>query len=231
MAAQKIADKLYCIPAGSVNTFLIEADDGCALIDAGFPGKAEAIMALVTELGHSARDIRHIVVTHAHPDHIGSLAALKTATGATTYAHPLDTAIVERGSGFRPMTAAPGLVAGLMFRLFVDLKATVEPTKIDVEMHDGEVLPFAGGLRVIHVPGHCAGQVALLWTEGRTLFAGDACANMMGLGTPIAYEDRAEGERSQRKLAGFDFETACFGHGRAIQHGAAKRFRKRWAQA
>ena len=103
---------------------------------------------------------------------------------------------------------------------------TVEPTHIDQQLMGGDRLPIAGGLDIIHVPGHCAGQVAILWTERGVLFAGDACSNLMGLGPPIGYEDREEGERSQRKLASLNFDMACFGHGRPIKHAAAARFRK-----
>ena len=49
---------------------------------------------------------------------------------------------------------------------------------IDHEINDGTELPIAGGLKAIHIPGQCAGQVALLWARRRVLFAADACANM-----------------------------------------------------
>jgi glyoxylase-like metal-dependent hydrolase (beta-lactamase superfamily II) len=62
------------------------------------------------------------------------------------------------------------------------------------------------------------------------LFAGDACANMFGLGPSIMYEDAAEGLRSLARLAGLEFEAVCFGHGRAITRDAARRFRARWAR-
>jgi glyoxylase-like metal-dependent hydrolase (beta-lactamase superfamily II) len=59
----------------------------------------------------------------------------------------------------------------------------------------------AGGIEVIHTPGHCAVQVALLWRPGRMLFAGDVCTNLMGLGDPVGFETFVEGRASQRKLA------------------------------
>ena len=75
-------------------------------------------------------------------------------------------------------------------------------------------------------PGHCAGQVALLWQGGRLLICADVCSNVLGLGGPIAFEDAGEGRRSQRRLAGLDFQAACFGHGRPIVSGAAQRLRR-----
>jgi glyoxylase-like metal-dependent hydrolase (beta-lactamase superfamily II) len=73
----KIADGLYVIPVGPVNTFLLDSPDGCALIDTGVSGSAAGILRALYELDKQPRDLRHIILTHAHPDHIGSLAALK----------------------------------------------------------------------------------------------------------------------------------------------------------
>jgi glyoxylase-like metal-dependent hydrolase (beta-lactamase superfamily II) len=228
MTAKKLVGGLYRIP-GLANTYLIDAPEGLVLIDTGFPKGAGRILAAVRQLGRAPSDLRHIILTHAHFDHIGSLAAIARETGARTYMHPLDAPIAERGSGFRPLKQpAPGLLPGLLFKVFARRNPTVEPCHIDQTVIDGEVLPLAGGLQVIHVPGHCAGQIALLWAPHRLLFTGDACTNIFGLGPPIGYEDRAEGERSQRKLAGLDFEIACFGHGPPVLESAGTKFRARW---
>ena len=90
------------------------------------------------------------------------------------------------------------------------------------------MLYIAGGFDVIHTPGHCAGQVALLWRPGRMLFAGDVCMNIMGLGDPIGFESLEEGRASQRNVAGLSFETAGFGHGEPIAREASSRFRNKW---
>ena len=228
MALKALADGLYILP-GMVNMYLLDTPEGLTLIDAGFPGDEKKVLEGIKALDRRASDLRQIVLTHAHPDHIGGLAALKRATGARTVMHPLDIPIAERGGPIRPMRAAPGLLSHALFALFVRPEQKLEPARIDQAMTDGDVLPIAGGLEVIHVPGHCAGQVALLWMERSVLFTGDACVNMLGLGAPVGYEDRAEGERSQRKLAGLEFETACFGHGKPILHRASGRFRKAFA--
>ena len=236
MAAKKIVEGLWVIPAGPVNTFLLEPSDskadGCTLIDAGFPDKAEMILDAVKSLGKQPSDIRHILLTHGHPDHIGSLAALQRATGAQTYVHPLDAGIAESGSGFRPLTPAPGLINTAMIKLLVRKAQTVEPATIDHLVDDGDVLPFADGLRVIHTPGHCAGHIALLWPRhGGVLFAADACMHLLRLDWTIGYEDIAEGGRSLQKLSAMDFEIACFGHGSSIVKNAAQRFRSKWPAA
>ena len=229
MAVTRVADGLYAIPIGPVNAFLVEAPDGCTLIDSGLPGSAQKILDAIGTVGKQQKDIRHIVLTHAHPDHIGSFAALKKATGADIYMHPLDAPIATSGTGFRPLKPAPGLLTGIMFRLFIRF-VPVEAASIDHYVEDRHQLPVACGLTAIHVPGHCAGQLAFLWSQhGGVLFAADACSNMMGLGWSLGYEDFEEGKRSLRKLAALDFQIACFGHGKAILQDAARKFRQKWA--
>ena len=146
--------------------------------------------------------------------------------------HPVDAEMVRRGQAKRPMTPAPGLRRRILYRLFVaPAPSTIEAAEIDVELIDGADVPGVRGLRVIHAPGHCAGQIVLLWTARRVLIVGDAAANMMGLGLSLGYEDLARGIRALTSLATFDFDVACFGHGGPIKGDAARQFRRRWPAA
>jgi len=116
-----------------------------------------------------------------------------------------------------------------MFRLFIRPVTGIEGAAVDHQVNDGDELPIAGGLQAIHASGHCAGQLAYLWPQqGGVLFAADACANLMGLGWSLGYEDLEQGRRDLQKLAQHDFQVACFGHGNAITQEAAARFRKKW---
>lgn len=128
------------------------------------------------------------------------------------------------------MKAAPGLTTGIIVRLFVRLVHLVEAAPVENRVEDGQQLPIAGGLSVIHVPGHCAGQIALLWSQrGGVLFAADTCSNVMGLRWSLGYEDFNEGKRSLRKLTARNFQVACFGHRKAILEDADARFYEKWA--
>lgn len=224
-----LAPGLFELSLGPVRVFLLESEDGWALIDTGLPASADRILAAFRKLGHQPTDIRHIILTHAHPDHIGGLAALKQATQAATYMHPADAPIARTGTGFRPITPSPGLLISLMFRLFMRPAPLMPGTPIDHEVSDGDVLPIAGGLTAVHTPGHCAGHLAFLWPRRRVLFAADACSNMPTLGLSLGYEDIELGRKSLAKLARLDFDAACFGHGKTILYGAVEQFRKRWA--
>lgn len=230
MTVTQILPSLYQIAFGSVNAFILDDDGELTLIDTGSSSSAPSILAAIRAIDRQPSDLRQIIVSHSHADHAGSLAELQNATSASVSMHPLDAAMVRQGRARRPWTPAPGLLNRLLYVLFLRNAAeTQPPAVIEHELQDGEVLPIAGGIQVIHVPGHSAGQVALLWQRlGGVLFAADSASNIAGLRLSIVYEDLAEGRRSLNKLAQLTFEAACFGHGKAITRGAAARFRQRF---
>lgn len=228
MTAKSVIEGVYVVPMGLANAFLIKSEDGFALIDAGFPGKEAAVFDSIRSLGGSPEQLRYLVFTHGHPDHIGSAAAIVQQTGAMTFMHPLDAPLAESGGPFRPLRAAPGLLRSLMCKVFFDPEERMAPFAIDQHLADGEILPIAGGLKVIHTPGHCAGHVSLLWRSGRMLFVGDVGMNLMGLGDPVGFENLQAGRASQRKLAQLSFDAAGFGHGPPIAHHASDRLREKW---
>ena len=140
--------------------------------------------------------------------------------------HAADAPLAESGGPFRPMTPAPGLVLALMHKLVWNQDERMQSFRIDQHIAEGETLPLLGGLHAIHVPGHCAGQVALLWQGGRLLLAVDTFINILGVRDPLGFEDEAEGRRSQRKLAALSFEAAAFGHGSAITKDAPSKLQR-----
>jgi len=230
MPTTSIVPNLYVLDLGGVNAYLITATDGLTMIDTGYAGSAERIGRALDALGYALSDIAHIVVTHAHADHAGGLAELQTHTGASVWMHPLDAALVREGVAMRPSTGpTPGLLNRVIYRLTIaQAPRALAPAKVDHEVDDNAVLPFAGGLRVLHTPGHSAGQIALLWpAHAGVLFAADAAINIAGLAPFPAYEDLEQGLASLVRLAAQEFAVACFGHGRPITRATARRFRIR----
>ncbi|MGO9435104.1 MAG: MBL fold metallo-hydrolase [Terracidiphilus sp.] len=227
---KRIIEGVHLVPMGMANAYLIEGDDGLTLIDAGYPDKEAAVFEAIRGLGRFPEQLKHLILTHGHPDHIGSAARIVRQTGARTYMHPLDIPIAESGGPFRPMRAAPGVLRRVLCKLLYHPDKRLEPVAIDQPLIPGEILPIAGGFDVIHTPGHCAGQVALLWRPGRMLFAGDVGMNIMGLGDPVGFENLEEGRASQRKVASLSFDAAGFGHGEPIVRDASKRFRDKWGE-
>jgi hypothetical protein len=108
------------------------------------PGKEAAVFGAIRELGRSSGQLKHLIFTHGHPDHIGSAAAIVRETGARTYMHPLDIAMAESGGPFRPMSPAPGLLGQVLCRLFFNPEQRLEPVAIDHPLTAGDTLEVEG---------------------------------------------------------------------------------------
>jgi|SRR5579862_5071293 len=102
MAAKPVIKGVHVTPMGFSNAFLIDGNDGLTLIDAGFPSKEAAVFGAIRRLSRSPGQLKHLIFTHGHPDHIGSAAAIVRQTNARTYMHPLDIPLAESGGPFRP---------------------------------------------------------------------------------------------------------------------------------
>src|SRR5215469_16853172 len=127
MAVKSVIKGVHVVPMGTSNAYLIEDDEELTLIDAGFPGREAAVFGAIRQLGRSLDHLKHLIFTHGHPDHIGSAAAIVRETGARTYLHPLDIPMAESGGPFRPLKAAPNLLAPVLCRLFYHPDERVEP--------------------------------------------------------------------------------------------------------
>jgi len=223
---QLVASGVYRVGMRGVNVFLIEAGGDLVLIDAGLKSSPPRITEAVYALGRLPQDVAAIIVTHAHPDHVGGLAETKRRTGAQVWMHPVDAELVARGAYGRPFGPAAGRASEALRRVMnMRPEYAGPPVATDHEVTDGDVLPF-DGLQALHTPGHTAGHLALLLPrDGGVLFVGDAASNMRHIGVSPLNEDLEGSRRSLDRLAALDFEVACFAHGRPLRHGAGQAFR------
>lgn len=216
-----IAPHLYQIALGPVNTFIIEGDD-LTLVDTGYKGSEKKLFKAIKKGGKNPQNIKRIILTHTHPDHAGCAASLCHSLGVPLYVHQEDAQLIEQGiAGRLPFVVSPGWVNQLIFQKFIkNIPNEIGAIQANELLSDQDVIPIAGGLQVIHTPGHSRGHIALLLKDSGVLIAGDICANMIGLGLSTVYEDRELGIKSILKVASYDFNTAVFGHGRTIKKSA-----------
>lgn len=223
--ATLILPGLYQISLGYAHAYIVDEGGELVLVDTGLPGRREHILAAIADIGRRQEDLRHIVVTHCHPDHMGSLKELKEATGAITYAHADDAPYI--GGLQRPPTPALGSLGGALQKALALLTPRPSPVAVDVVLSDGDTVGPAE-LHVVHTPGHTPGHICLLWERhGGVLFIGDAAVNVLGLRPPPALftVDMEQAKESLRRIASLEFQTACFGHGAVLKGRAHAAFR------
>ena len=226
---KEVAKNVYQIGLGMVNAFVI-VDDGLTLIDTGNKGSMGKIFSALEKNGKNPNDIKRIVLTHCHPDHAGSAAEIQKRLNIPVWAHPEDAKLIEKGiAGRKPMILSPGVANWIIYNLFIkNTGNTIEPVKVDKLLNDNDIILVAGGVRVIHTPGHCAGHIALLVQNEGLLIAGDICANAMGLDLSAVYENREVGVQSILKAVSFSFDKAVFGHGNLLKSNASTKIKEKF---
>jgi glyoxylase-like metal-dependent hydrolase (beta-lactamase superfamily II) len=207
-----------------VNAFVVDGDQGVVLIDTGLPRREGLVTKALATIGRSTADVRAIVLTHAHVDHVGSAAALEALTGATVIAPLLDTPAIQ---GTEPLPHPP------MFRgamgLFGRILPGAEPVVVDhmVTENSDDALP--DDFRAIDTPGHTPGHTSfLLERGGGVMFVGDAAASDRRGAVIRGFPNLRGGpiiDTSIRHLGGFEFAIALFGHSAPIVTGASEAFR------
>jgi metallo-beta-lactamase class B len=93
----RIADDLFYVGTSDIAVYLFSGPEGMVLLDGGYPASARLVLANIRKLGFDPRRIRIMIVSQAHFDHAGGLAAIKAATGARFYASAPDAALLEQG--------------------------------------------------------------------------------------------------------------------------------------
>jgi len=200
------------------NSYLIRGDRGCVLVDAGFPNQEKRFLRQVGRLGFQPGEIRLIVATHGHADHVGSLHALKSLTGARVAVHRQDSRLVSQGIvRIPPPVTLWGEFLFLVFSIFSFL-GRFHPVEPDIVLDDEYCLdPFGIPGKIIHTSGHTPGSVSLVLAGGEA-FVGDLAVNTSPLGRvpgiPALAEDTRQIYKSWERLLSAGARTIYPAHGK-----------------
>ncbi|GAB3600073.1 MBL fold metallo-hydrolase [Angustibacter peucedani] len=197
-----------------VNGFAFRDDDGqVTLLDCGLKGSPRTMSNALVGLGVDRRDVTRILLTHAHDDHAGGVAEMSRRTGAGVSVHADDAGSVR--TGVTPPLDRSLRVGRLLSRVQKRDEPSFEPVPVEEELHDGQLLPVAGGLRVVHTPGHSPGHASFLHEPTGVLVTGDALFNVRGIGwsVPFFCTDFRMSQRTAQRFTELDFSVAAFTHG------------------
>lgn len=210
------------LPVGRV--YLVVDGDELTLIDTSIAAAGKRILAQLQTAGYALNQVRHILVTHAHPDHVGSLPALRQATGAQVLASARERPVIE---GIEPIATPPREDLRGLARLVRPAPMRLPATPVDRVIGEGDLLPVFGGLQVLATPGHAPGHLAFWQPERRVLFCGDTIFRLPNLRLPFSFftADMAANRRSIARLATLAPDVICFGHGSPLLRNSAARLR------
>lgn len=235
-AAVELAPQVWRIPtspADLVNSFAFVEDDGSVtLVDAGYRFGVGRLLAGLAAMGKHPADVQRLLLTHAHSDHAGGAAQIVATTGLDgVSAHADDAEYLRAGTSPPRDTSLPG-VRGVFARL--PGGRSFPPVDVSAELATGETLDVAGGLDVIHTPGHTPGHVSFLHRGTGVLVTGDSIWNMRSrLTWPVLAfcTDARLSQQTADTLGELEYEVAAFTHGPEIRDGARDAVRRFLARA
>jgi glyoxylase-like metal-dependent hydrolase (beta-lactamase superfamily II) len=207
-----------------VNGFMLRDDDGrVTLIDMGIKSSGSKVMAALTSIGSGPSDVTRLMLTHAHPDHAGGAAHVAERTGHDFGIHEQDAPFATAGKS--PPRDHSLRMGRLMDRLG---GGGFTPLQVAQTFTDGQVVPFAGGIEVVHTPGHSPGHAAYLHRDSGVLITGDSIFNVRGLRWPIKSfcTNFKLTTKTAHRLAELDYTTAAFTHGPELRVNPREQIRR-----
>jgi glyoxylase-like metal-dependent hydrolase (beta-lactamase superfamily II) len=175
-------------PLRYVSSYVFASGGGLVLLDTGWAAEEswQALAAGLGSIGASVQDVRGVLVSHMHLDHVGLAGRVREASGAWVAMHPADRAMIAhsdmvdperavslelaflRSLGAPPDEAAASVGSPAAYRLFTSIALP------DRELSDGDLADVPGWrLRAVHTPGHTPGHLCFVDELSQRLFAGD----------------------------------------------------------
>ena len=172
----KLGPSLHRIGNDIVAAYLIDAEDGVTVVDAGLAGQWPEFTAELAAMDRSLGDVRGVVLTHGDSDHIGFAERLRRDHGVPVFVHEADAARARGETSTKPSWGHLKLMATARFLWYAVRKQgwRVIPVTEVRTVRDGEVLDLPGSPRIIGLPGHSPGSIAVHVPVADALFVGDA---------------------------------------------------------
>jgi hydroxyacylglutathione hydrolase len=217
----EIIEGVHWIEGINANCYII-AEADLLLIDTGFRHKTKKILRYITQVLHrEPSELKMIVVTHCHLDHIGNADQLRVVTGAKIAAHQEDAVFIEG----RKKAPVPAGGLGMVYRTLSPF-IRIRRFPVDILLKEKDII---GGLAVLFIPGHTPGSIALYDTKRKVLFTGDALRYKNGVveGPSKGFSiDITSAYSSLQQLKLLEYDIMLSGHGTPLTKNASVKVRE-----
>ena len=220
------------IPDAHVYVIGATSSQDLSIVDAGLMGKGAYKIQTIQKLGIKLSDIKRIIMTHTHLDHIGCLKEIRAQIPhAELWIHEEEANPIEKGD-------ERGVYGMEMFRTMCQsqygLKSGDFKFKVDRKLKEGDKLAMGGlSWEVLHIPGHSAGSIALYDRSQKVLIPGDVVYADYAIGRfDLHGADGSVLAKSLLRLADLEVETLLPGHNRVVKGvkpGYIRDTAKQWA--
>lgn len=230
----EVAPGVHCFGTELVNWYVVEDEGDLLVVDAGYPDHWDQLVDGLDALGHDLDDVEALVLTHAHPDHLGFAQRLREAADVPVFVHEADSGLATGSDDVSPAEILLNVWRPSVVRLALELVrsggTSVPPVSETEPLEGGEQLDLPGDPKVYHVPGHSAGSCALHLADREILLCGDALATRDvkrggGEGPQLMTMFNADRDRaaaSLERLESLGDVTLLPGHGDPWQGTAAE---------
>ena len=207
---------VHTIKFGFAKAYLLEVEKGLVLIDAGLPNSENKLWKYTEKQKLKPKNIKLIIITHGHQDHVGSLKAIKNKTKAQILIHEQDGFLLN--AGLSPRVYPTNWLLKKFYNPEKEVKVT--PVKPDITVTDEYSLEeFGVDGNVIHTPGHTKGSISVI-VDSKYAFIGDIAMKIPPLSfsyVPIIAENLEQVYSSWQKLIDYGVEVIYPSHGKTFK--------------
>jgi glyoxylase-like metal-dependent hydrolase (beta-lactamase superfamily II) len=235
MLQQNVAPGIHRVEDAYTNWYLVEDDGGITIVDAGVPTSWGSLQAALDEIGRTRADLRALVLTHAHFDHIGFAERARSELGIPVYVHENDYPLTKRPRRFSherrriPYYLTQPKAFPIMAAMVANRALWPTPVGEATRYTDG-TLPVPGSPTILPTAGHTIGHCALHFADRDVVIAGDAIVMLdpytaergPKIVASAATADSARNLKTIEAIADTGAGTILTGHGDPWTGGAAE---------